>query len=122
MGEEQRKYIRIQLRLTTFVKFLDTGKVRRALTKDLSAAGICFVAEEPIPKGTPLGIELQLPDRQTPIQCLVEVVWCKPVSESSPGSHAPASEVGVKFVSIDPKERALILQYATMNALPPSSS
>ena len=118
MGEELRRFIRVPSRLTAIFKVVKTGKVRRALTKDISAGGICCVTEELLEAGTAVEVELKLPDREAPITFLGEVAWSRPIGPTPKSYQNPTSEVGIKFVSIDPKDRALIMQYAKLNAPP----
>ena len=120
MGEEQRRFIRVTGRLVAVVKIVKTGKVRRALTRDISAGGICFVTEEILEPGTALEVELKLPDRDAPILFLGEVAWSRPIGPKPKSYQDPTAETGIKFVSIDPKERELIVQYAKLNAPPPA--
>ena len=120
MGEEHRRFIRVTNRLPSTFKIITTGKVRRALTKDVSAGGISFITEELLEPGTALEVELKLPDREAPIIFLGEVAWSRPVGPPPKSYQNPTAETGIKFVSIDPKERALITQYAKLNA-PPSA-
>ena len=121
MDEEQRRYIRAWTRLVTFVKFVDTGKVLRALTRDISGAGVCFVMEKLLDPGTQLELEIKLPDREAPIAFTAEVVWSKAIAEPRKSYEGPTSETGVRFVTIDPKDHALILQFAALNAMPPEA-
>ena len=121
MGEEQRRFIRVTNRLPSMFKIITTGKVRRALTKDISAGGVCFITEELLEPGTALEVELKLPDREAPIIFLGEVTWSRPIGPPPKSYQNPNSEAGIKFVSIDPKDRALIMQYAKLNA-PPSTT
>lgn len=118
MDAEKRKYGRIRQRLTTLVKFLDTGKVRRALTKDISPGGVCVVMEGVLEPGTMLEVELRLPDRARPITFTASVVWNRPLETPTTSYEIPMTETGVTFVAIDPKERAFLAQYAAMNPLP----
>ena len=116
MGQEQRQFIRINTRLTAIFKILTTGKVRRALTKDVSGGGVCFVTEGLLEPGTALEIELKLPDRAEPIRFTGEVAWSRPVGGTTKRYANPTAETGVRFVAIDAKDRALVLQYTTLNA------
>ena len=45
MQEERRQSPRVRLRLTTTFKLLRTGKVLRALTKDVGAGVLCLVTD-----------------------------------------------------------------------------
>ena len=119
MDQEKRKYARVRQRLTTLVKFLDTGKVRRALTRDIGAGGVCVVMEGVLEPGTMLEVELRLPDRQQPITFTASVIWNRPLETLTKSYEIPTTETGVTFVNIDPKERAFLMQYAAMNPLPP---
>ena len=120
MGQEQRRFIRVTSRLAAVVKIVKTGKVRRALTRDISAGGICVVTEELLEPGTALEVEVKLPDREAPITFLGEVSWSRPIGPPPKSYQTPTSEAGVKFVSIDPKEQDLIMLYAKLNAPPPA--
>lgn len=111
--------IRLRTKLTTVFKIVKTGKVRRGLTKNISGVGICFVADEPIEPGEPLDVELQLPDRAAPITFSAAVVWSRPTGGPRKSYETPTIEIGVRFVTIDSKDVALLGQYAALNALPP---
>jgi len=104
--------------LSTTFKDLNSGKTHRALTKDIGGKGVCLVTEGVMERGIPLAIKIQLPDRAAPIAFLGDVVWSLPVDETRPGAKQPPVETGIRFVSIDPKDRALIRQFARLNALP----
>ena len=120
MQQERRKFTRLRSRLTTTFKVLATGKILRALTRDIGGIGVCLLTEDPIEPGTPLEVEIKLPDVPAPITFAGEVVWSKPVASSTQSYIGElTAETGVKFVDIDPKARLLILQYAALNALPP---
>ena len=121
MGEEQRRFIRVTNRLPSLFKIIKTGQVRRALTKDVSAGGVSFITEELLEPGTALEVELTLPDCELPVQFLGEVAWSRPIGPPPKSYEDPTGETGVKFISIDPKDRALIMQYAKLNA-PPSTA
>ena len=121
MGIEERKFPRLPLRLTTFVKYLSTGKVRRTLTQDLSAGGACLVTEELLEPGTQLELGIKLPDFDKPITCTVEVVRSQPTAAPRKSYEPVIAETSVKIVQIDPKSRALLLQFTTLNAPPPGS-
>ena len=118
-SSERRGYIRIRERLVTFVKDPATGKVHRALTRDLGGVGVCLITNEPLEVGVAIEGELKLPDREAPVSFSAVVVWSQ-VIQKEPGEtlDRPTREVGVKFVRIDPKDRVLIQQHAALNALP----
>ena len=118
MGQEQRRSIRATVHLLTFLKFLETGKVKRVLTKDISGVGICVSTEEVLTPGDKFGIELQLPGRDETVTFTASVVWSRLVRGLPHGGSSTAAETGLRFVEIDPKAQALLQQYARLNALP----
>lgn len=118
MSEERRDAVRSGMALVTFLKFLDSGKVQRALTRNISGVGICVVAEGVFQPGLQLGVEIKMPDRDVPIGFTGEVVWSQPVEESRKSYEQPKAEVGLKFVTIAPKDQALLRQYAMLYASP----
>ena len=120
-GEERRRSVRLRTRLNTVYKNLTTGRVQRALTKDVSGHGACLVTEDLLEAGTPLEIEIKLPDRAAPVTFLAEVVWSGFQLEGGVQTGSRA-EAGIRFVSIDSKDHALVMQFARFNALPPSGS
>ena len=110
-GEQQRQFVRVPARLMTFVRFVETGKVRRAITVDISAGGARLVTDNLIEPGTPLELEIKLPDREALVVCGVEVVRSALTAEAS-------IETAVKITRIDPKDHALLTLYARLNAPP----
>ncbi len=104
--------------MSTTFKDLNSGKAHRALTKDIGGNGVCLVTEDEMATGTPLAVQITLPDRPAPIAFLGDVVWSILLMEASQYSARPPVETGIRFVSIDPKDRALIKQFARLNALP----
>lgn len=48
-----------------------------ALTVNISGGGICFEADEEIPKGTMLALELKSTAFPSPIIALAKASWCK---------------------------------------------
>ena len=119
MSDERREFIRVREKLVTVVKQTATGKVHRALTRDLSGVGICLITNEPLESGAPLELELKLPelDRMIPFTGLV--AWSKVIDEPRKRYEEPMREVGIRFVDIAPKDLALIKQHTAMNAVPP---
>ena len=122
MQEDQRKFPRANMRLMAFIKFLETGKVRRVLTKDISGVGVCFVSNELLEPGTSLEMEVKLPDYDNPITFTAAVVWSRVTEPPAKSYQQPVVETGLKFVAINPKQRSLIVQYAALNAMPPSQT
>ena len=118
MTDERRQILRIQMKLTTFVKRLKTGQVQRALTRDLGGEGLCMIAEEPFERGTQVELKIKLPDRKTPIVGTGEVVWCKPLGPKDVDHGSMTSDIGVHFTAIDPNDATVLAQFARLHALP----
>ena len=119
---DRRRAVRLTTRLSTTFKNLHTGIVQQALTRDISGEGVCLLTEEMLEPGTPLAVEIHLPDYDAPIAFLADVVWSMLVIDQETLSKHPLSETGVKYVSIDPKLRTCIMQYAALHALPPEDA
>ena len=125
MKPERRQFIRVRSHLMTFVKVLSTGKVQRALTKDIGGGGVCALTEVQFDPGTEVELEITLPDRSAPITGRASVVWSRslaapPALDSGESSVKSSMETGLRFLAIDPKEQALLTQYARLNAVPES--
>ncbi len=60
-------------------------------TMNVSGSGICFEADEEIPKGTMLALELKSKIFPSPIIALAETTWCKKKGEEV------KYDVGVEF-------------------------
>ena len=60
-------------------------------TMNVSGGGICFEADEEIPKGTMLALELKSKIFPSPIIALAETIWCKKKGEEV------KYDVGVEF-------------------------
>lgn len=115
---ERRQTPRAALRLMVFVKFVSTGRILRALTKDIGDRGACLLTDETIAPGTKLELEIVLPDRPTPVACSGDVLWHRTVNQPDAPEHGKV-ETGVAFATIAPKDKALLLQFARLNAPPP---
>ncbi len=120
MKPERRQFIRVRTRLTTFVTIMSTGRVQRALTRDIGGGGVCLLTETALGLGTEVKLEVQLPDREKPIACQAVVIWNRtiPPPADAPEGSKPALETGMSFLQIEPKEKALLTQYAHLNAVP----
>ena len=119
MDEERRQHLRAASRLLAFVKDLNTLTVQRALTKDVSASGVCLVTEQLLKPGAKLELEIKLPDHGASITLTGEVVWSRLIQAPHSFLDKPTVEAGVRFVSITPDVQKLISLYARLNAPPP---
>ena len=118
MRSERRRFLRAASRLITWMTLPETGRVIRVLTLDVSAGGARFMTDRAIEVGTPLAIEIKMPDREATIRCTAEVVRSGPMPDLTDESRT-AAETAVKFVQIDPRDHAELTFYVKIN-LPPS--
>jgi len=88
---EARIYFDFAYDLETKVKFelveekkkSKTKKKYLAVSRNISAEGLCFVSHKDVEVGDQLYIEVYLPSAVEPIHMSGKVKWCDPVSESS---------------------------------------
>ena len=121
MGEQQRRLLRLNVCLLTAVTVPSTGKAQRALTKDLGPMGACLITNGLIEPKTVLVVELTLPDRDRPITFDAEVIWSKIVKPAEKVYEYPKAQTGIHITRIDPKDQAIMAQYAQLNAATDSS-
>ena len=117
MDLERRGANRSHARLTAIFKHLETGKVLRALTTDLSLKGMRMTTEGTLAVGMRLEIELKLPDRVAPIVCQAEVIWSRSTNEAHKSYEVPPAETGVKFLELTPQDQAAIRHYTAFSGL-----
>jgi CheY-like chemotaxis protein len=79
---------------------LDDGRVVRA--RNISRSGMRLDLDAPLPPGTPLRIELQLPRFQSPLRLTAFVVW----SRQEPGGGPAAT--GVRFTNVDALDQRIL--------------
>lgn len=119
MDERDRKFVRAGTRLNLSYTIAGTKKLGKALTMDVGGGGVRFTAEHPLAQGDRLEIALRLPEREEPIRFVAEVVWSRTSKVRTDKTlGAMGSEVGVRIVEIDPKERALLMQYTSIFGFP----
>ena len=118
MTEERRRDPRCTLRLNVSYAIQGTKKIGKALTTDISAGGARFVAEHRLEVGDRLELVLRLPERDEPVRCLADVRWTKPVQSTDKALQSSGAEIGVQFVELAPKDRALLAQYASFYGPP----
>jgi len=94
----------VNLRYRILDQHTDERKLRYkfeqvTVTKDISAGGLLFVAQEPLAIGVILEVNIELPDGQQPIECLARVVRIEKEGE------AQAYEVAVCLLDITGAQR-----------------
>ncbi|MDB4349906.1 ATPase, T2SS/T4P/T4SS family, partial [Omnitrophica bacterium] len=80
---------------------------RFSVTKNISAGGLLFISNIPLPVGSILEVKLELPDAEPPMQCLARVVRTQ--EEEPDKSYG----IGLYFLDITSANRARIKKYIT---------
>jgi len=111
MEPERRRAGRSPARLTAIFKNLETGRVLRALTWNLSLVGMRLTTEGVLAPGTRLEVDLKLPDRKTPIICQAEVIWSQSSDEPHRSFEVPPAETGIKFLDLTPQDYVALKHY-----------
>ncbi len=70
-----------------------------AVSRNVSAEGLCFSSDQNLNIGTYLHIEVYLPGTKTPVHMDGEVRWSAPSQEKSP--KEPLFETGVKLLKVN---------------------
>lgn len=92
---ERRRAHRFELQSPLVVRWKDGAQTREALTvsEDLSSSGIYFVLPEGIKDGTPVEVEMTLPNQITlagpvRVRCLGRIQRCEPAEGAKSGMAA----------------------------------
>ncbi|MFH1753582.1 MAG: ATPase, T2SS/T4P/T4SS family [Candidatus Omnitrophota bacterium] len=88
-------------------EFIEGGptKERFSVTKNLSAGGLLFVSNFPLPVGSVLELKIELPDAEPPVQCLGRVV------REEETNMDKSYDIGLYFLDITSANRARIKKY-----------
>lgn len=92
---ERRRAHRFELQSPLIVRWKDGAQMREALTvsEDLSSNGIYFILPEGIQDGTPVEVEMTLPNQITlagpvRVRCLGHIQRCEPTPGAKSGMAA----------------------------------
>jgi c-di-GMP-binding flagellar brake protein YcgR len=75
------------------------------VTQDISAGGLLFPAPEPLALGAIIELKVELPNGESPIECLARVVRCQETE------HKPYHNVAVCFLDITGADRGKLNKY-----------
>ncbi|MFH1655939.1 MAG: PilZ domain-containing protein [Candidatus Omnitrophota bacterium] len=106
--EEKRKFARLNTSVDVQYTVLEIKAAKEAKTKDISAGGICIIADEKLEVDCILGISVYLSGESMPITAKGKVVWTRPFQVGKENQHF---DVGVEFTEISPEDRKKIDQY-----------
>ena len=116
--QEQRQFARLDTRIETTCRAVATAPLQRAVTKNISAGGICIFLEQELAPGTHLEIAMTLPGQTKPIIFTGEVVWSEAYEVISKTQRKRSVEAGIRFVDIKPKARETLLQHVILAVNP----
>ncbi|HDZ77374.1 MAG TPA: PilZ domain-containing protein [Candidatus Omnitrophica bacterium] len=102
-------YFRVNFDIRTKVKYRLLGKKSHkpldgnhlALSRNISAEGLCFSSNEKLKKGSDLYLEIYIPKRKHPICMTGEVRWSKCVSDPKKSKYK--FDTGVRLLSVSGK-------------------
>jgi hypothetical protein len=104
MGEEKRKFLRFDCLIP--VEVSTPGKthlLKRATVHDLSAEGLKLAINLDLKTGTPMDIQLNLPEKNLLAYVSGEIAWTRSTENNI--------EVGLKIKKIDKKVKSELLNY-----------
>ena len=108
MSKERRKFKRFDAFMNVQFRSQETNSAEATgLTKDLSREGLRVSTERPLPAGTLVDLEIQLPDETRPIRSTGKVMWSRSANGEESGFDS-----GVCFLLIDPVDKFRALDYA----------
>ena len=121
--QERRRFVRLDTTLPVTYRVLPSSTAQVATTKDIGGGGICVFLTQRLSVGTPLEIEVRLPNRPTPVCLTGEVVWCEEYEVVGKTERNRAIQAGVRFVYFDPKDQEAIMQHVILSlpSVPPRS-
>ena len=114
LGSEKRRYQRLNTKINLSYKVFKSKDelLKRGLspeqlsvTKNISAGGLLFYADEPLPIGSILELNLELPDGKEPIECLARTVRIDEIEEEK------NYNIAVCFLDITGAERTRLNKY-----------
>jgi PilZ domain len=101
-NEDRRRYMRVKAPILSRPVGV-VEQVRPRHVRDISHGGIRTYADESMPRGRRLEIELIFPD-STSATLLVQVAWTAPLPEGSPAKY----ELGLQILEARPEDLARI--------------
>ncbi|AKT41700.1 uncharacterized protein CMC5_059090 [Chondromyces crocatus] len=113
MAQDTRKDPRAKvLSMTVRYKSATVDEFIEHHAQDVSRGGIFIKTPSPFPPGTLLKFEIRLQDEQAVIAGVGRVVWKR---EAAQANESLPSGMGVKFIKIDDKSKALISRIVEQN-------
>ncbi|MCM8781052.1 MAG: Flp pilus assembly complex ATPase component TadA [Candidatus Omnitrophica bacterium] len=110
--QDRRSYLRLNTKINMKYKIFKSVQdltqqgfqpEQLSVTKNISAAGLLFISDEPIALASVLELNIELPDGKEPIQCLARVVRIEEINNRY--------DVGVCFLDITAADKARLNKY-----------
>lgn len=108
--KERRKYVRLQATVQVNYKIIGKPGAVEVFSKNISAGGLCVVADKELSPDTPLQLEIKIPDLKAPIQAIGRVVWQNDIGTGDAKSIGQF-ETGIEFTGISDFDRFNINRY-----------
>ncbi|MDD5292680.1 MAG: PilZ domain-containing protein [Candidatus Omnitrophica bacterium] len=119
---EAKVYFRVIYEIKTKVEFQiadkEEGTLSKkypAMSKNISAEGLCFISDRQLKKGDRLYLELYLPKREQPIRMEGQVRWSQPASAEEKENNK--FETGVKLTVVEGRSVMTSIHYDEANHL-----
>jgi c-di-GMP-binding flagellar brake protein YcgR len=92
---------------------LPEGRAQEALTKNLSAGGLCLVTETPPAPTAQMQVAVRLPGEAQPINAIAEPRWSRERAVTGKTGSSRSVETGLAFVEIAPQDQQTIARFVT---------
>ncbi len=116
--EERRAFVRLDTRLPIAYRVVPSTATKKSVTKDVGGSGVCLFLDEPLKPGTPLHVEIQLPEQAQPVTFEGEVVWCEEYEVIGKTHRERAVEAGLKVTQMHPRDRQALLNHVILGLKP----
>lgn len=113
---ERRQFPRLDTRLTISYSMAGSSVVGRATVKNLSAGGVRFLAQHRLEIGQELDLAIRFPDAD-PIVARGKIIWREWRPSTDPAVQGVLSDIGVKFIQLDSKDRQRLIEYVKLGLL-----
>lgn len=107
---ERRRYPRFELNVDARYTIVDYEEVfKKAVTRNISAEGLCFESGEELKHGMYAELEVDLKDGMPPICMVGEIKWSTQIKEKQYAQHKYIN--GVKLINIPISDEGRFLKY-----------
>ena len=106
--QENRKYIRWNVKSPMRLRVSEHKEERPALLRDISFAGAQFSISESLRLNDKMAVMIEIPDENNPINCEGKIVWQRAAEEGG----SPHFICGLLFTQLKENDREKIFQYA----------